>query len=281
VIGEDIQLDVQLGEAGYVSVDPGQLGQVLMNLVVNARDAMPRGGRISLRTSREEVPLEGSLAGSSYARLDVADTGQGMKDEVKKHIFEPFFTTKKNGTGLGLATVYGIVKQCGGEIRVETECGRGSTFTVLLPTATAPANEANQPAAPVEVRGGQTILVVEDEEIVRRIVVKRLRAVGYAVIEARNGEEAVDVAESALHVDLILSDVVMPGINGTEVAERVRQRFPEAAVLFMSGYPENIITHHGVLVRGIDYLEKADLSKRLIPKVHELLSRPSAPRVLR
>jgi CheY-like chemotaxis protein len=272
VIGEDIALETSLGNVSRVKADPGQLGQVLMNLIVNARDAMPRGGRIWLRTRQERLTGSSALADGVYTVLEVEDTGVGMTDEVRAKIFEPFFTTKKNGTGLGLATVYGIVQQCGGEIKVVSAPGRGSTFTIYLPATTEDLDGA-APRTADAARGGESILVVEDEDIVRRIVTKRLQSAGYRVVEARNGPHAIEVCATAGSVDLILTDVVMPGLNGVEVVGKVRERFPNAAVLFMSGYPEDIIAHHGVLLRGIDFIDKSDLPKRLLLKVREVLNR--------
>jgi two-component system cell cycle sensor histidine kinase/response regulator CckA len=277
LIGEDIRLEMRLSESSWVKMDPGNLGQVLLNLALNARDAMPSGGTISLRTSNElAVPAKGGPA-IAHVVLELLDTGKGMDPATLSHIFEPFFTTKSKdkGTGLGLATVYGIIMQSEGQIFVDSEMGKGTRFRILLPCAAS--SEELEPAvrrpAPAS-QGHEKILVIEDEDIVRRVVVKRLAAAGYAVLEARDGREALGlVQEHGQSIDLVISDVVMPEMNGRDVINKIRALHPEVGVLFMSGYPEEIIAHRGTLEPGINFLEKALIQRDLLKKVREVLGK--------
>jgi len=290
LIGEDIRLvldsDPQLG---YVWADPGQLGQVLLNLVVNARDAMPEGGTLSIRAENTDtasglVPGEPEPGPGPFVVLTVADTGIGMSREVQEKIFEPFFTTKEpgKGTGLGLATVYGIVKQSGGHIAVESEPGQGTTFRIFLPRVEAPAADAAshddstaaEAARREQVRG--TILLVEDENAVRILVRKVLQRCGYTVLEAANGPDALRI--SAGHdepIDLLLTDVVMPDMSGRELADRLLERNPGLRVLFMSGYTADAIHTQGVLAPDASFLEKPFLPDVLVRKVREVLEAPA------
>jgi PAS domain S-box-containing protein len=280
VLGEDVRLESRLAaDLGSTRADPGQIEQVIVNLAVNARDAMPRGGSLTIAT--ENVELDEAFAArhmgaelGSYVALAVSDTGRGMDRETLERAFEPFFTTKPvgQGTGLGLATVYGIVQQTGGHIRAESETGRGSTFTVFLPRVweDAPArDEATRPARP---EGSETILLVEDEEIVRSLVREMLELVGYRVLDAPDGPAALALAaEIDEPIDALVSDVVMPGLSGQELAARLTAVRPGLRVLFTSGYNEEAITNHGVLSPGSAFLEKPFTAGQLAQKLRAVL----------
>ncbi|MBZ5698525.1 MAG: PAS domain S-box protein [Acidobacteriia bacterium] len=281
LIGEDIQLNLVLDPAiGQVKADPGQLEQVVMNLAVNARDAMPVGGTLTIQTANVELDAafvrehQGSVPGL-YVMLAVTDTGTGIDPEIQAQIFEPFFTTKgrDKGTGLGLATVYGVVKQSSGYITVESEKGKGALFKIYLPRIELPVTtqrEINQ--MPLTVRGSETILLVEDAEPLRKLVHMFLRDNGYQVLTAADGTEAVHVAtQNPGPIHLLLTDVVMPGINGRVLAERLAPRHPAMKVLYMSGYTDSFIAGHGVLEEGIHLLHKPITEEGLMRKVRELL----------
>jgi signal transduction histidine kinase/CheY-like chemotaxis protein len=285
VIGEDVTLDLVTDcDVPSIFADPGQLGQVVMNLAVNARDAMPAGG--TLRIGVDAVDLDdafaanhpGSTAGP-HVRITVSDTGVGMGPDVLAHLFEPFFTTKEQGqgTGLGLATVYGIVKQSAGYIAVESVPGLGTSFQIHFPCA--PANCASEPvreATPDSVSGVETILLVEDQAEVRAVVRNALQAHGYSVIEAPDGPSALSLLpESPHHIDLLLTDVVMPHMSGRELAERCRATHGNLRVLYMSGYTDDAIVRHGVLAAGIELLPKPFAVAQLLGRVRELLDRSS------
>jgi signal transduction histidine kinase len=229
---------------GIIHGDPGQMEQVLMNLAINARDAMPDGGTLTIETTHLEVGPEGqrapiALPAGGYVQLAVTDTGIGMDEQTAAHVFEPFFTTKApgEGTGLGLATVYNIVAQSGGHVAVESRPGRGTTMRVVLPRTGTPAKASTAPTAPAAAGPG-TLLVVEDEEFVRDLVRDFLRTAGYHVLEAGSAEEALDlVANRPTSIDLLLTDVILPGMNGTTLAEHLRRQMPGMETVFMSGYP--------------------------------------------
>jgi CheY-like chemotaxis protein len=268
LLGEDIELTTTLSPyLGLVLVDPGQIHQVLMNLVINARDAMPDGGQLSIGTTVAQID------GQPDVVLTVTDTGQGMDEQTREHIFEPFFTTKglAKGTGLGLATVYGIVKQSHGWIQVHSEPGKGSSFAVHLPRAVGP--EAVIDASPSGnglLRGSETVLIVEDQEEVRTFVVKALSEYGYQVIDAADGPQALALSEShAGPIHVLLTDVVLPGMNGREVADRITVARPEIAVLFTSGYTADVIAHRGVLDRDVAYIPKPYTAEAIAEKVRE------------
>jgi len=282
VIGEDIGLTYLLSDdIGKVRVDPGQMEQVILNLAVNARDAMPSGGKLTIETTNAELDEAyahahiGSKPGR-YVMMSVSDTGLGMSPEVKERAFEPFFTTKEKGkgTGLGLSTCYGIVKQSGGNIWAYSEPGRGTTFKIYLPRMDESFKEAKEEDKVAEIlKGTETILAVEDEIEVRKLVGEILKGQGYTVIEASNGEEAVKVARgnAGKKIHLLLTDVVMPGMSGRELAAKLNLRHPNMKVLYMSGYTDNAIVHHGVLEEGVNYIQKPFTLDALARKVREVL----------
>jgi PAS domain S-box-containing protein len=280
LVGEDVEVQVLEGASlGRVRADAGQIDQVLMNLVANARDAMPRGGRLLIETANVEW-AEGAAPGrlpappGRYVRLSVRDTGTGIDAETLAHIFEPFFTTKERGkgTGLGLATVYGIVKQSGGYVGVDTEPGKGSSFDVYLPRVDDAVEPAKPAVAPAAVSGAKTILVVEDEDALREVAREVLESNGYRVLTASSGKEALSVA--AAHPEplrLLLTDVVMPGMSGQELADRLRAGRPEMSVLFMSGYSDDVVARRGTMGGEARLLTKPFSVATLAQSVHEVL----------
>ena len=285
LIGEDIELVMQTDPAlGAVQADPGQIEQVIMNLAVNARDAMAQGGRLTITTAN--VLLDEASAGrhaglqpGPYIRLTVTDTGSGMAPETLSHIFEPFFTTKDvgKGTGLGLSTVYGVVSQSGGSIWVDSALGQGSSFTIYLPRVAAAPNACTvTPPFQEVLYGTETILVVEDESPVRQFAVTVLRQAGYTVLEAAHAEEALRVAvahrEQTIH--LLITDVLMPQMNGRELAERIKATRPDLKVLFISGYMANAIADQGLLQGRMALLQKPFTPSALTYKVREMLDTP-------
>jgi signal transduction histidine kinase len=282
VIGERFDLQSHpSAEIGRVKADPSQIEQVVLNLGVNARDAMPTGGRLIIRTENVRLDettapqISASLAPGDYVMLSVADTGAGMDEETKSRIFEPFFTTKGpgKGTGLGLATVYGIVRQTGGGISVESEPGKGSTFRIYLPLVTAPVDFTRTVAMPVERSDNfETVLVVEDEEIVRELVCDVLAEQGYNVICAADGVEALTVADNfdgTIH--LLVTDVIMPHMNGQELAGKLSIIRPEMKVLYVSGYSDNDISDHGVLDPRFELLQKPFTPQTLARKIRDVI----------
>jgi CheY-like chemotaxis protein len=281
-IGEHIALVTAL-EPGLAQVraDASQLEQVIMNLAVNARDAMPGGGRITIETGNAALEAELAQAhpeapAGPYVLLAVADTGTGMSPEVKAHLFEPFFTTKDvgKGTGLGLATVYGIVHQSGGFIAVDSEPGRGSRFRIFLPRAEAPAPEIAPDTPEPAGAGSGTVLLVEDEAGVRHLARDVLSRYGYRVLEAGDGSEALRLATAHEGpIDLLLTDVVMPGMSGAELAEQFRVVRPEARVLYASGYADDAVMRHGI-TGGVPFLQKPFEPDDLVRQVRELIERP-------
>jgi len=286
ILGEDIESEVRPGAGlGLVNADPTQIEQVLLNLIVNARDAMPKGGRLTIETANAELDdayataHPPALAGR-FVMLAISDSGTGMDAETQQRAFEPFFTTKPRGegTGLGLATVYGIVKQSGGYIWLYSEPGRGTTFKVYLPRVdeVAHATDAVQPApaAPVPC-GDETLLLVEDSAALREMILEVLEQHGYKVLPAGHGEQALEVLRAhAGAVDLLLTDVVMPKLGGKDLADQVRVLRPGIRVVYMSGYTEGAISRSGILADGVALLEKPFTSDRLIRAVREALDRP-------
>jgi two-component system, cell cycle sensor histidine kinase and response regulator CckA len=280
LIGEDILVVSRIAETPLsVKADPGQLEQVLLNLAINSRDAMPTGGKIILSTFRQRLDgssatLQGLPAGD-YCGISVSDNGTGISAEALPHIFEPFFTTKSEGTGtgLGLATAYGIVQQSCGAIHAQSEEGMGTTMTVLLPSSAVHAAALVSPAVETPDSGTETILIAEDDDTVLRLVSRSLSASGFQVIEADSGEAALERlhAQGPAGVDALITDVVMPGISGTVLAARATELLPQLKVLFMSGYTEDVIRHHGVLRENVAYLQKPFAPSELVRKIRQLL----------
>ena len=281
LIGEDIEFCTVLDpSAGNIKADPGQIEQVIMNLAVNARDAMPKGGKLTVTTANtflDDCNLEHfpDLSPGEYVMLAITDTGTGMSEEVKAHLFEPFFTTKPagKGTGLGLATCFGIVKQNAGHINLDSELGRGTTFKIYFPQVQSALEHAYAPTQPAAVAGGcETVLLVEDEPAVRELTAYILRDKGYTVFEAANGEEGLRLAhQHEGKIDLVVTDVVMPVMGGKEMADNLRASYPDTKVLFTSGYTEDAIGQHGVLRPGIVFLQKPYVTATLARKVREVL----------
>ncbi len=281
LIGADIELRTKQAAAlGAVRADPGQLEQAIVNLVVNARDAMPQGGRLTIETA--DVELDRSyVAGhvptqpGRYVLLAISDTGVGMDGATKARLFEPFFTTKEpgRGTGLGLATVYGIVKQSGGYIWAYSELGHGTTFKIYLPrVAETPEAPESTTGTPTPVRGSETVLVVEDQEEVRQLTKRVLEARGYAVLAARNGAEALEiVARHPTRIHLMITDVVMPGMNGRELAELACAKRSDLKVLYVSGYTGEAVLQHRLLEPGVAFLQKPFTPDALARKTREVL----------
>jgi two-component system, cell cycle sensor histidine kinase and response regulator CckA len=281
LIGEDIALVTALEPAlAPVKADPGQLAQVIMNLAVNARDAMPQGGQLTILT--QNVNLDQEYAAShlaveagAYVMLSVSDSGEGIAEEHLSHIFEPFFTTKEKGkgTGLGLSTIYGIIKQSGGAIWVSSELGKGACFKIYLPRVEEPAEVSQERDFALDgERGHETILLVEDEEIVRRLAINILKRSGYEVLEASGGMEALRQAEQYQGViHLLLSDVVMPKMSGRELAERLVELRPQMKVLYMSGYTDDEFIHRGILELGTQFMQKPFTPDQLLQKVRDIL----------
>ena len=282
LIGENIHLEMVSGkDLGWVKVDPGQFEQVLINLAVNARDAMPDGGTLIIETANVELneeycaqrPYE--IHPGWFVRLAVSDTGHGMTKETSEHIFEPFFTTKEKGkgTGLGLSMIYGAVKQSGGSIEVYSEAGTGTTFKIYLPMVESDDSEPRESRLAVELpTGSETLLLVEDEDVVRGLAVRILGDLGYRVMQARNGDEAIAMAKKySDRIDLLLTDVVMPGMSGAELAKQLAPHHPEMKVLFTSGYTDDAISRHGVLDEGVSFIGKPYTPSALARKVREVL----------
>jgi two-component system, cell cycle sensor histidine kinase and response regulator CckA len=282
LIGANVELVSVLDPAlGPIEADPGQLEQVIINLVVNARDAMPTGGKITIETAN--VALEANagldLVPGRYVLLSVSDAGVGIDEETMRQIFEPFFTTKEEGkgTGLGLATVFGIVKQSGGDIGIASEVGRGTTFKIYLPRAAAPVEQREASAVDVKPLGSETILLVEGDELVRRLELEVLEESGYAVLEASSPSHALELErDHGGEIDLLLTDVILPGLSGRELAEQLTARRPELRTLYASGYPADAIGD-GFLEPGTAFLQKPLTPVSLAQKVRELLDAPRRP----
>jgi len=283
LIGEDVELlTIQASELWQVEIDPGQIEQMIMNLAVNARDAMPKGGKLTVGTANADLDknyfrergIHEETPGH-YVMLSVSDTGSGMDKETREHIFEPFFTTKEvgKGTGLGLSTVYGIVKQNNGFIWVYSEPGQGSTFKIYLPKVKPDAEpEEKEQSLVDDLSGSETVLIVEDNDSLRNFAQKILHIYGYRTLNAENGEDALRVCkEHNGPIHLLLTDVVMPRMGGKEAAERLQPLYPRMKIIYMSGYTDNAIVHHGVLEPGLNFLEKPFTPKGLARKVRKAL----------
>ncbi len=286
--GEGVECSVHLLRGAWpILVDPGHIEQVLLNLVVNARDAMDGGGALSISTDNVVLDEEYArahgvqLAPGPYAMLSVTDTGEGMSEETRARIFEPFFTTKGSdkGTGLGLSTCYGIVKQAGGLIWVYSEPGVGTAFKVYVPRTDAVAEDRKPPPAESKRLGGhETLLVVEDDSQVRRVLADTLSREGYHVVVAQHGQEALRIAaERGASIDMLVTDVVMPKMGGTELAEHMRIARPDLPILFLTGYSEHAVVQHGVMQAGAAFLEKPFSRQRLLERVRSILDGRSKP----
>lgn len=285
LIGEDIDFIVRLDpDAGRVLADPGQMTQILLNLVVNARDAMPGGGKLIVETGQVKVAANPQTAGGpkpgEYALITVTDSGTGMRQEVLERVFEPFFTTKEpgKGTGLGLSVVYGIVQQSQGHVDVHSTPGKGACFRIYLPLVDAPVERLARDSGPAEaVRDGGTILVVEDEEQVRCLVCETLQSYGYKVLSAAHAPAALEIFNANPQaMDLLLTDLVMPQMNGIDLATKLRERRPDLRVVFMSGYTEHAALQQGSRLAGSLFLQKPFTPDSLLRKLRSMLQ-PSAP----
>jgi len=279
VVGEDIELDTHLRAAGNVLADSGQMQQVLMNLVVNARDSMTEGGKLTIETDNVDVDeeftmLHPGIPRGSYVCLSVTDAGCGMSEEVQERIFEPFFTTKEKGkgTGLGLATVHGIVRQSGGYILVDSEVGVGTTFEIYLPLIGTAAETGPESREAAPTRGWETVLLVEDQAAVRQLTEEMLRTNGYQVLSANSGADAI--ARAGAHrgtIHLLITDVILPQMNGRALADALKRDRPQMKVLYISGYSDEVVARRGVLEKGLSYLAKPYTGEALAAKVRETL----------
>jgi len=285
-IGEEMVLTTVLDpNISRIKVDPGQMGQVLMNLSLNARDAMPQGGKLTIETS--DIELDGAYTSmhedcqdcqpGRYVRLSVSDNGSGMTPEIQARIFEPFFTTKGpgKGTGLGLATVYGIVKQSGGIVNLYSEVGLGTTFKIYLPAVDEPISPLPLDQRSTRVMGGiETVLLVEDEDAVSAIALLGSQTQGYKVLHAESGKKALAIIEKYPgRVDLLVTDVVMPGMSGRELAETLTVRHPGLKVLYVSGYTDDAVIRHGILQMDVAFLQKPYTPLTLARKTREVLDK--------
>jgi PAS domain S-box-containing protein len=280
IIGEDVELLLHLTDSlGAVMADAGELEQVLMNLVVNARDAMPRGGRLTIETATVDLDadyaaLHPDVAPGRYTVVSVTDTGCGMDAETKRRAFEPFFTTKgkTHGTGLGLATCYGIVRGCHGHISLYSEVGVGSVFKVHLPAHAWVPERRLDDASKADATGTESVLLIEDDAQLRMTIRRVLEACGYRVMEANGSAQALEFCEShADAIDLVLSDMVMPGLSGPETVDRIRQHRNHAKVLFMSGYSDHAVFRHGPAQARVNFIQKPFMPQALALKVREVL----------
>jgi CheY-like chemotaxis protein len=280
VIGEDIELIARLHPSLVpVKADPGQVEQVLMNLAINARDAMPHGGKLTMETWNlevgEELVRDLELAPGRYVMLTVTDSGHGMEAATLSHVFEPFFTTKPmgKGTGLGLATVYGIVKQSGGSIQVESQAGRGTTFRIYLPASEGATRKLQETRPGATVAGGkETILLAEDEPDLRELARIFLEGYGYKVLEAASAEQAIQLAGAFTErIDLLLTDVIMPGMSGRQLAENILSKRPQTKIVYMTGYTDDMVVQHKVLEPGVNLLQKPFTKVDLALKVRSTL----------
>jgi signal transduction histidine kinase/ActR/RegA family two-component response regulator len=289
LIGEDIDLSTVFeSPLGRVKADPGQIEQVIMNLAVNARDAMPRGGKLTISTSNVTIDQKmhirnRTLEAGKYVMLAISDNGMGMTEDVQSHLFEPFFTTKGlgKGTGLGLATCHGIVCQSGGDIRVYSELNSGTTFKIYLPRTDAALDAAGNNEPKLLPKGKESILVVEDEPAVRTLAVLILRQQGYQVQESNNAFEALELIRKSEPFNLVLTDVIMPQMSGKSLCDQIMSQRPYIKVLLMSGYTDDALAHHGVLDEGLSFLEKPFSPAQLTRKVRDVLDAPDLQQPVR
>jgi len=281
LIGEDIGLHVVMGENLWaIKIDPSQIEQILINLAVNARDAMPDGGQLTIETVNtvlDDASCEKNIdcIPGQYVRLSFSDNGVGMDKETLPHIFEPFFTTKDvgKGTGLGLATVYGIVKQNSGFVNVYSEPAHGTTFSIYLPRTTEEQDIKGEPEEELKITGTENILLVEDDAMVLQITRGILESLGYTVTSIEKPIDAIEYCRDPdACIDLVISDVVMPGISGKELRHKVLEIRPDINMIFMSGYTADVIAHHGVLEEGVQFIQKPFTIKSLAAKVREALA---------
>jgi CheY-like chemotaxis protein len=280
LLGEDIDLQIHARrDIGCVRADPSHLEQVVLNLAINGRDAMPDGGKLVIETDaivldEDYCAVHPNAKEGPYVLLAVRDGGMGMDAETQEKIFEPFFTTKQQGqgTGLGLATVLGIVEQNGGRIDVISEAGQGTTFRVYFPRVAEDPKDAKEKERSTFAEGGETVLVVEDEKMVRNLAVRLLESCGYEVWAAASGPDALALAERrAGRVDLLLTDVVMPQMNGRQLADTLSKKYPQLKILYTSGYTDDVIAHHGLLDEGVRFIAKPYSRHALATKVRETL----------
>ncbi len=277
MVGENITIKTYLSDKDcIIEADPAQIEQVLMNLIVNAKDAMPNGGEIIIETKEIEFDKQYSdIKPGKYVLITVSDTGEGIDKNILPKIFDPFFTTKEQGkgTGLGLATVYGIIKQHNGYIHVYSEKGKGTTFKIYLPVCSKNLEKIEDKTGHNNLpRGNETILIVDDDQSVRGLIAEMLKELGYNCLEAASGEEAINLLTNYKdQVHLLLTDVVMPGISGKELAEKIKKERPEIKVIFMSGYTENIMSKHGVFKQGVNYISKPIIPGALAQKIRKVL----------
>jgi CheY-like chemotaxis protein len=279
LIGEHIQLDLILdNNLGLAKVDPGPIEQVIVNLALNARDSMPDGGTLRIETKNVCLSqgIRDYMTPGDYVVLSMSDTGSGMDKETMRHIYEPFFTTKEKGkgTGLGLSTVYGIVKQSSGFIEVESTLNKGTTFEIYIPRdLTLEKEEEKKPSGTTHLNGHETILLVEDDDFVRNLLDTCLRQYGYEVLSAANGKNALQICEQGREdrFDLLITDVVMPDMNGRALAKRILDKWPSTKALYMSGYTDDAIIHHDVLDEGLYFIQKPFTPHDLARKVREIL----------
>jgi CheY-like chemotaxis protein len=280
LIGEDVELTMEPRATGTVVIDKTHFEQIIFNIIINSRDAMPAGGRISVSTEdvlRPVLTSSGSVAIAQYVAIRIRDTGIGMDEETRLHAFEPFYTTKEvgRGTGLGLATVYGIVQQCHGEIAIESTPRKGTQVNILLPV-TASDDPAAGAAAQQEIKKGHgTILLVEDEEELRNVSAEFLTSLGYSVTCASSGPEALDMLIAAGQIDLVITDVVMPKMSGREFANQLLQLRPKTRLLYVSGYTDDVVLRNGISKQGTFFLQKPYSLRDLAQKVQILMTIPT------
>src|SRR5262249_16377733 len=276
MVGAEIQLVLPREDVGLVHADQGQLEQVVLNLAANARDAMPNGGTLTIKLKNYSSGVGSQIPPGDYVLLSIADTGIGMDPDTQSRIFEPFFSTKKDGSGLGLSTVYGIVKQSGGHITVESQLGIGSTLNIYLPLVGSDRVYAERipGAQPFHLQGDETILLVDDEDELRNATAEYLEVCGYRLLKARNGGEAIQLADQFDgKISLLITDIVMPKTNGRGLLDHIRKTRPETKVLVISGYADDAVIRHGIFLESTCFLQKPFTFQLLGSKIRKLLDR--------